>query len=142
MLAPLRSSLAQITSTILSGQNMLSRNPAQRLSFIMEGYEDILSSEVNDFIKQYAKEVYFRGLTDYDLGTNKESLNVSNFFDRYYRGDYRSEFGFVAEMWKSIKDNKKATEMALLPMVMFDQMAARASFMALYGDYCFSARLS
>lgn len=136
-LAPIRSSFAQITSTFLAQENMLG-DPYSRLQDILSGYSDLFSDTdtKNEFLRIHAPEIYNRGLTDYDLGANKEAINVSSLYSKYYRNDFSSELGILNELLNSFKNNKTAIEKALLPMVFCDRAAARASFFASYRNYC------
>ena len=137
MLAPMRSSLAQITSTVMSQENMFGGIDT-RLKHMSQGYADLFSDSdtKTEFLRVNAPEVYHRGLSDYDLGANKEGTNIGSLTNRYFSNDFDSEEGALSGFIQSLKNNKIATEKALMPMVYFDRAAARATFYASYRNYC------
>ena len=135
-LAPIRSSFSQLTSVALAGQNMLG-NPLSRIGQMLEGAQDVfsMSEEKENFLKYYAPEVYNRGLTDYDLDVNGNSLNFSHIFFNYFKPNFKSDDSFTSDVLRYFGDDKKGMEAALAPLAFFDRMAARITFFAAYRNY-------
>lgn len=97
---------------------------------------------VNDFLINNAPEIAFRGVTDFDLGTSvvynlklKDLLSPSFKYESEYEKD-KNYVGHLARMWGNKKERRRNfTKNTLLPMMFFDRLAARVSFLAAYKSY-------
>ncbi len=140
-----RNSFAQMTSTWMAQENLLG-SPLERMQDIANGYGDVFGSMTSDvigtksdadnMIETYAQEVAFRGLTDYNLGTGKQSPTLGNLMKSYRDGSMETEQGYFGNLLKQFKDIDRSRERVLLPMVFFDRLAARATFFGAYRNYC------
>jgi len=139
-LSPIRQSFGQVTSGFISQANLYG-DPLRRFTDLSNGYADIFNplsgQKVSDMIQNYAPEVAFRGLSDYDLGTQRVSPKMKDLYKRYWNGEFKHEKGYFGELINSFKDRRGANQRALLPMIYFDRLAARATFMGAYRNYCF-----
>lgn len=140
-----RNSFAQMTSTWMAQENLLG-SPLERMQDITNGYGDVFGSigsdiigtksDADNMIETYAQEVAFRGLTDYNLGTGKQSPTLGNLMKSYRDGSMETEQGYFGNLLRQFKDADRSRERVLLPMVFFDRLAARATFFGAYRNYC------
>lgn len=140
-----RNSFAQMTSTWMAQENLLG-SPLERMQDIANGYGDVFGSmgsdiignksDADNMIETYAQEVAFRGLTDYNLGTGKQSPTLGNLMKSYRDGSMETEQGYFGNLLRQFKDADRSRERVLLPMVFFDRLAARATFFGAYRNYC------
>lgn len=102
----------------------------------MKSYEQ--GSVENKFIAENAPEVYYRGLSDYDIVTSNNVLGkASDVLKGRKHGLYKapsSRFKVIAsELINSESDF--SSRLQLSSMVFFDRAAARTTFFSLYKNY-------
>lgn len=137
----LGNSFAQTASTINS-MSAMKGSPIMRLKNFASGWTYVNdyfneNSESNLFLKKYAREVYYRGLSDYEIPLVENGNLISSVLRGENARTYSLQPGqsYLSNFVYSVinKDFRRALQLA--PLMFFDRIAARVSFFALYNNY-------
>jgi hypothetical protein len=96
----------------------------------------ITSEQIEDFLVDYAPEIAWRGVSDFDLPEYTEKMSMSRLYSSLQDDTYKRERGYANYIGNLVNNRalnlRIANEKQLLPLVYFDRAAARVSFFALY----------
>lgn len=131
---------AQLSSIVMAMETMKG-SPAKRIADLAWGINSVITSlnstsrDANDkFIMDNAAEIYYRGLTDYDINLFPNGMNFNSLAQTLDMKDYANDKGMLGEIAARFP-KQKLPLMALLGMIYFDRIAARVTFMANYKNY-------
>lgn len=152
---PLRS--PSILSTAIFSMSKLEGNELKKMTDMKSGAGSMLNSYTQDapeekFLRENAPEVYFRGLSAYDIATyhskegRTESGIMSDFLNRsakgvlsgHEKGLYLNDGSAVGNIVKETFDTNSnfGKDVNLSGLIFFHRIAARTSFFAMYKNYC------
>ncbi len=133
-------SIGQVATTV-TAMGAMEGNPGQRLKNFIDGWKSIAdywnpSSASNQMLKKYAKEVYYRSLSDYQIPYAEEGVLIRSTLNGTYKGVYdTSDTSYINNIVRSIRNKDFRTAFQLMGLMFFDRVAARASFFSLYNNY-------
>jgi len=130
---------AQVSSIIMSLQTMQG-SPAQRFKSLAWAVTQQVvnlntkeSDAIANFIEEYAPEVAFRGLSDYEIA-NQGTGGYKGLYETFLVSDFKKE-SYFRELLANVSDSERMNGLQLLPLMYFDRIAARISFLGNYKNF-------
>lgn len=145
----LSKSIAQ-QSTQISSMAAMSGNIKDKLKALASANASMINNydEVDAFMKEHAQEVYYRGLTEFQISRVGEHSALSSFSEilkdikgeTIKSGFYKNEedASKARSTFNALIDKENRRDMASMFIAINDRFAARASFLAIYNNYCSS----
>ena len=133
-------SLAQ-TSTVITAIAAMKGNPVLRIKNMLSGLKYLpqmfdYDSDMNKLLRDNAREVYYRGLADYQIPMAEEGVIVRSALKGISKGVYdRGSQSYVEHFIDAIKNKNMRTAIQLSGLIFFDRASARISFFELYNNY-------
>ena len=95
--------------------------------------------DIQNFIQEYAPEVAYRGIVDFDLGGISRQASVRNVQRAIKTGEIASEKGIWGELYNKYQnkgfDLRNFNEWQLMTLLYWDRLAARITFISNYKNY-------
>jgi len=138
-LSPITKSIAQLSSSAMALQTMDFGGPVQKFADLTWAYNEVVGTlftekgkEFEDFLDRYAFEISKRGVSDIDIINLSAPMSFVQSGKNIITGGYKREQNIPSQVLSALSNRDKAMLVSMLPLLFFDRIAARVTFMANY----------